>query len=110
MQAATLPAEHLRGDRLPHQRMPEGELVLAGLDQHSPRDQVAQHRDQLVLGGAGHLGEQVERDAVTEHGGCLDDPVTDRIEVVDLAAQHVGETPRQRLLDQFLQIKTGQRA
>ena len=86
MQPAALPAEHLVGDRLAHQRVPERELVLAGLDQDAPGDQVAQHGDELVLARTGHIGEQVERDAVAEHGGRLDDAVADRVEVVDLAA------------------------
>jgi hypothetical protein len=90
--------------------VPEGELVLAGLHQHAPADQVAQPGDQLVLTRAGHRGEQVERDAMAEHRGGLDDPVTERVEIVDLAAQHVGEAPRQRLLDQRLHVVPGHRA
>ncbi len=54
VQPAALPAEHLVGDRLAHQRVPERELVLAGLDQDAPGDQVAQHGDELVLARAGH--------------------------------------------------------
>ena len=41
---------------------------------------------------------------MAEHGGRLDDPLRCRVEVVDLAAQHLGEAPRQRLLDQRLQV------
>ncbi len=99
VQPAALPAEQLAGQRLADQRVPERELVLAGLDQDALVDQ------RRAAPGSGRprgvpvtVGEQVERHPVAEHRGRLDDAAGVRVEAVDLAAQHLGDAPRQRLV------------
>lgn len=104
MQPSALPTEQLAGDRLPDQGMSKGELVLPGLGQDAAVDQLTQGADQLLLVRAGHLGEQVERETVTEYRRRLHDPLPRRVEVVDLPPECFGEVPRQRMLAQRVQI------
>ena len=74
VQPPLLAAEQVSGERLAHQRVPERELVVGGLDQHALVDKRAQRRDQLGLVGPGHRRQQVERHPVAEHRGRFDDP------------------------------------
>ena len=48
------------------------------LHQQAPVEQPPQDADQLVLGGAGHVGQQVELGPAAEHGGRLDQPALAR--------------------------------
>ena len=54
-------------------------------------------RDQLVLGGAGHVGQHVELGPAAEDGGRLDEPALARRQAVELAPHQLGQRPRQRL-------------
>jgi hypothetical protein len=65
--------EQLLGDGLPNEGVPERELVLARLDEHPRRNQLAQRGDQLVLAHIRDHSKQVELEAVPEDRGRLQD-------------------------------------
>ena len=104
VQPPALPPEQRAGDRLADQRVPEHEFVLARFHEHAAVDELAQGPDELRLAHPGHRGQQVERDALAEHGGGLEETQLSRLEVVALPAQHFGEAPRQRLIAELLQV------
>jgi len=60
--------------------------------------------DQLTLVEARDLGEQVEPDAPTEHGGGLQHPLGAAVELVDLGAEQFGEVPRQGPGGQIVEV------
>ena len=65
--------------------------------QEPAADEAAQHRDELALVHAGDRGQHVEGHPSAEHGGGLDHVALGRLEVVDLAAEDLGQVPRERL-------------
>ena len=107
VQPPPLPAQHLPGQRLAQQGVPEAELVVVGLGQHAARDQLAQHCDQLLLGLAGHGRQEVEGHPLPQYRGGLRDPPRVRVELGQLPAQYLGEAPRQRLLGQCRDVRAG---
>ncbi len=107
VESAALPAEQLGLDRLAGEGVAEQEDVVLVLDEQAAPDEVAEHVDELVLGGAGDDGEEVEGDPAPEHGGGLEDPALVRIELVELRPHHLGEAPRQRLVGEVVEVLGG---
>ncbi|GAB3874517.1 hypothetical protein [Dactylosporangium cerinum] len=104
VQAAALPGEHLVDERLTGQRVPEAELVVAGLHHQPAPHQVPQRVDELRLAVAGHRREQVERHLAAQHRGRLDDPLLGRVEVVELPPERLRHVPRQRPVAQRVEV------
>jgi hypothetical protein len=86
------------------QPVPEGELVLAGLNEHALPDQLAKRPDQVTLGHLRDRGEQVERHPVAEDRGSLNEPLVGRIQMFDLAAQRLRKTPRKWTVAQLFEV------
>ena len=95
--AAVLAPEQPALDRLPRQVVAEPEDVRVGLEQEAACDEAAEHGDQLALVHSGDLGQHVEGHPSAEHRRGLDHVAFDRFEVVDLAAEDLGQVPRERL-------------
>ncbi len=104
VEAAALATEQLAGDRLARQGVTEAEHVGLVLQDDAAGDQLAEGVDQFVLVAARHRGEQVEGDALAEHGRGLDHAQLRRVEVVEPAQDGLGEVPRQRQVLELLRV------
>ena len=98
MKMATFASEQVGLDRLAYQRVPEREDVGFAFDQQAARDEVAQDRDELLVGVPRNRRQQIEVDACdAEHRGGLEHAALLGGQVVELRVHELGQAPRQLL-------------
>ena len=93
---APLPAEQSGAHRLADEGVPEREHVDLVLDEQAGGDEPAQRVDQRSLARSGHAREQIERHALAEDRGGLDDRPLILGEGEDGVAEELGDGPWQR--------------
>ena len=107
VQPPLLPPEEVVVDRLAGQGVAEGEHVLLLLDEQAAPDEGAEVDDEVALGGVRHRREEVEVDATPEHRRRLEHAALVGFELLELAADQLGQAPRERLVGEGLGVELG---